>query len=393
MGKYRSFRQHLDPAVGPKRLLALDGGGLRGMLSVQVLRRIEALLRERHGDPQLVLADYFDLIGGTSTGAIIAAGLALGMTVDEIEGHYRTLGGTVFKPSFWRRGLVVPKYDAELVGKALREVFGRRLLKSADLKTGLFVMSKRYDTGSPWPLTNHPQSRYFAERKGSTTIPNGEYPLWQVVRASTAAPMFFAPEAIQISRDDPERGLEAVHGQFLDGGVSTANNPALQMLKTVTMKGYAFEWRTGPDELLMVSVGTGKANPAPGPTSGFESAAAAQAVLALKSLMDDCSDQVEATMQWLSVSDTAREIDREMGVGGPVLGGQPQLRYQRYNVIFEKAWCRQHLGQNYGESFLRAMEAMDDPAQLDDLARIGKLAAERFVDGAHFPPAFDLPRD
>lgn len=61
MPRIRSFKEHLDPAVGPKRLLALDGGGLRGMLSVQILRRIETLLRDRHDAPSLVLADYFDL--------------------------------------------------------------------------------------------------------------------------------------------------------------------------------------------------------------------------------------------------------------------------------------------------------------------------------------------
>jgi len=86
---YRSFAEHLDPKVGPKRILSLDGGGLRGMMTVQVLKKIEALLRQRFNDPKLVLADYFDLIAGTSTGAIIAAGLAKGMSADEIDGHYR----------------------------------------------------------------------------------------------------------------------------------------------------------------------------------------------------------------------------------------------------------------------------------------------------------------
>jgi uncharacterized protein len=62
-------------APGPKRVLALDGGGIRGILSLGFLARMEALLRGRHGRPGLVLADYFDLIGGTSTGSIIAAGL------------------------------------------------------------------------------------------------------------------------------------------------------------------------------------------------------------------------------------------------------------------------------------------------------------------------------
>src|ERR1700749_1361288 len=74
-----SKAQHLDPNTGPKHILALDGGGIRGVLTLEYLEVIEALLRQRRKDPNLLLSDYFDLIGGTSTGSIIAAGLACGM--------------------------------------------------------------------------------------------------------------------------------------------------------------------------------------------------------------------------------------------------------------------------------------------------------------------------
>ena len=60
-------------APGPKKILALDGGGIRGMLTVEVLAEIEELLRKAlKRDANFVLADYFDCIAGTSTGAIIA---------------------------------------------------------------------------------------------------------------------------------------------------------------------------------------------------------------------------------------------------------------------------------------------------------------------------------
>lgn len=62
--------------TGPRKLLTIDGGGIRGMLSVEVLARIEQILRDAHDDQQLKLCDYFDYIAGTSTGAIIAAALA-----------------------------------------------------------------------------------------------------------------------------------------------------------------------------------------------------------------------------------------------------------------------------------------------------------------------------
>ena len=67
-------------AQGPKRILALDGGGIRGALTLWYLGEIEQILRDRHKRPDLVLCDYFDFIGGTSTGAIIAAALAIEKT-------------------------------------------------------------------------------------------------------------------------------------------------------------------------------------------------------------------------------------------------------------------------------------------------------------------------
>ncbi len=105
MASYRAFAQHLDPTVGPKRILALDGGGLRGVLTLGMLREIETQLRARHGgDPAFRLSDYFDLMAGTSTGAIIAAALSLGMSVDEVHQHYLSLGNFVFKRSLLRWG-------------------------------------------------------------------------------------------------------------------------------------------------------------------------------------------------------------------------------------------------------------------------------------------------
>ena len=81
---------------GPKRILALDGGGVRGALTLGFLERMEGLLRDRYDNPDLRLRDYFDLIGGTSTGSIIAVGLAIGMDVAELKEVYRTIGPAVF---------------------------------------------------------------------------------------------------------------------------------------------------------------------------------------------------------------------------------------------------------------------------------------------------------
>src|SRR5689334_7449795 len=74
----------------PRKLLELDGGGIRVVLTLSILAAIEKQLGQR-------LCDYFDYIAGTSTGAIIAAGLAKGMTVDELIGFYRENGPGMFQ--------------------------------------------------------------------------------------------------------------------------------------------------------------------------------------------------------------------------------------------------------------------------------------------------------
>jgi predicted acylesterase/phospholipase RssA len=388
--RYRSFKQHLDPAVTPKRLLALDGGGLRGVLTLGMLREVEAVLRARFGgDPDFRLCDYFDLIGGTSTGAIIAACLALGMSVDEVHGHYLALGDAVLKRSILRFGVVRSKYDGAKVARALKSVYGDRTLASPDYRTGLLVMSKRLDTGSPWPLTNNPKAKYFGVRPNTRVVPNGEFPLWRVVRASTAAPHFFEPEFIEITKADRERGMAAVNGEFVDGGVSTGNNPALQMLMTATMEGFKFGWSTGADNMLVVSLGTGKANPALGLSSGIKATAGIHAMRALASLMDDCSDLVETVMQWMSSSATAREIDRETLLATPALGGTATLSYQRYNVLLDPDWCAKVLKQDWAAKDLAALEAMDEPDNIEALDALGRAAGAVLVKPEHFPAAFD----
>ena len=80
-----TLKQHFE-SNRPKRILALDGGGIRGALTLGYLKRIEEILRKQHDDdPDFRLCDYFDLIGGTSTGSIIASCLAIGMKVEEIK--------------------------------------------------------------------------------------------------------------------------------------------------------------------------------------------------------------------------------------------------------------------------------------------------------------------
>ena len=151
--------EHLSNDGLPKRILALDGGGLRGILSLGFLQKIENVLRKRHGDnDDFRLCDYFDLMAGTSTGAIIAALLAMGWRVEEIRDMYMQLGERVFEASWLRQGLFRAKYDQAKLEEELKKTFGPdTVLGGPELKTGLLVMTKRLDTGSPWPISNNPR--------------------------------------------------------------------------------------------------------------------------------------------------------------------------------------------------------------------------------------------
>src|ERR1700722_5940906 len=104
----------------PKRVLALDGGGFRGVITVAFLEAIEDLLRLRHGaGPEFRLWDYFYLIGGTSTGAIIAAGLALGKSAKEISKFYLELAPKVFRRSRWRLRGIQTKFNPKILVHSL----------------------------------------------------------------------------------------------------------------------------------------------------------------------------------------------------------------------------------------------------------------------------------
>lgn len=109
-----------------KRILALDGGGIRGVFSLAVLRRMQELLREHYDKPDLVLADHYDLFAGTSTGAIIATCLCWGMTVEAILDLYVKFGGTMFTPVPWYRPfrkLLVSRYEAKPLSAFLQRLF------------------------------------------------------------------------------------------------------------------------------------------------------------------------------------------------------------------------------------------------------------------------------
>ena len=231
--------------TGPRKLLALDGGGIRGMLTVEVLARIEQLLQESLGrGDDFVLADYFDYIGGTSTGAIIATCLALGLRIDRIRQFYQQSGKDMFDKASIRQRFRY-KFADDKLAEQLRQIIGADTTLGSDrLRTLLLLVMRNATTDSPWPLSNNPTAKFNLDEQES----NLRLPLWQLVRASAAAPVYFPPEVI---------GVGAKTFVFVDGGVSMYNNPAFQLFLMATVEPYNLCWETGTDKMLLVSIGTG----------------------------------------------------------------------------------------------------------------------------------------
>lgn len=368
---------------GPKRILALDGGGIRGILTLQMLAKIERILRQRMDDPDLVLSDYFDLIGGTSTGAIIASALSLGWQVSRINALYLEFGHDIFRSSMFRKGLFRPKFSAKAVREGLEREYGDICLGGPEVKTGLGIVLKRLDTGSPWIVHNNPRGVFYNRQDGSTSTPNRDYLLRQVVRASAAAPTYFEPELIAVTSD--------LQGAFVDGGISPHNNPSLQLLMLATIKAHGLGWPLGPDRLQIVSLGTGTQTAGLSQDRIMDMPAAELGVRGLSSLMDDAAALNEQLLQWMSDSPTARIIDSEVGdLGQDVFGGGPPLlSYLRYNVEFDSDWLKTHIGVDYTQAQLDSISQMDKPENMGDLTDIGTAAGVLIKDD-HFDPTFDV---
>lgn len=368
--------------AGPKRILALDGGGTLGIVELAFLARLEALLRARYGDdPAFRLGDWFDLIGGTSTGAIIAAGLATGMSVAELTRMYLELGPIVFRRRRWRPVGLVPRYDSAPLHRLLVRQFGERTLDDAAIRTGLAIVARRFDTGSPWLISNNPRAPYWNDPEDGSVIGNRRYRLAQVVRASTAAPGFFRPEWLQVVPG-------AKPALFVDGGLSPYNNPSLQLLMLTQARAFGLQWPLGPERLLLVSVGTGQYRrglhgaPPPATAGG----------LALHSLMDAVADSQMLTLtllQWFGEPAFRWSINSEIGdLAGEVLGGRPLLAFVRYNMPLESDWLERELGVRLGEPEMARLRRFDDPRNMNELYAMATQVAERQVQPEHIPTRF-----
>lgn len=353
----------------------MNGGGVRGAITIAFLEEIEAAI-ERIEGRAVRLGDWFDLIAGTSTGAIIATALALGYRAAEVRDLYERIGPRIFRRRFRILGLQA-KFDAKVLTTELAAVIGDRTLDTADLRTGLCLVLKRMDTGSSWILANNPLSAYWDTPSDRSFVGNRHLKLAKVVRASTAAPHYFDPELIEIVDGMPG-------GLFLDGGLTPHNNPSLAALMVAHLPAYGLNWALGSDHLTVVSIGTGSFRPRLSLQQARRSGAIGLAVKALAAQIADAELLTLTLMTWLGTSPTPWPINSEIGDLGlitPPFGNQ--FRFLRYDIRLEQRWLKDELDTDLSPVEIERLQQMDNPVIIPQAYALGKRAAALQVKQEH----------
>jgi len=373
----------------PRRLLACDGGGIRGVLTLQVLVELEARLARHYGrGDDFRLHEFFDYVAGTSTGAIIAAGIARGMAAKDVLEFYEDFGRKVFTKRWW--GIWNSLYEDGPLERKLKQVYGENAnLRPEHLETLLLVVARNATTDSAWPISTNPDAKYNDARRPDCNL---EIPLWKLVRASTAAPVYFPPEIIEWEPGNPEKSFV-----FVDGGTTSYNNPAFVMTRMATEPAYRLRWPKGESKMLVISIGTGSAPALGADAHDPESNLLSSATNTLSSLMSQAAFDQDVNCRTVGRCTRGDPIDREVGDLVPRDEADAQIPlaqdlgraflYARYNAALTKNGLKD-LG--LGDIDPTRASKLDSVDAIPDLARIGQALAEQ-IDLADFGPFVDAP--
>lgn len=404
-GTFKGVRSIIDKPAGQRKLLALDGGGMRGLVSIEVLTKIETILRARSGRGDAFrLCHYFDYIAGTSTGAIIGALLSLGKSCAEIKSLYTGFGAIMFDKGFIRERLEAEdkkfgpkvgkqlerarlaghwvanrldltdrpysKYEDAPVKAELKKQVGENSTLGTDtLQTLLLMVLCDPQTDRPWAVSNNPRRKF---NDPAHPLTNVGIPLWQLVRASTAAPTVYPPQEIIIG-GQPQL--------FVDGGITAWNNPAFQLFLQATLEPYGLGWPTGRDKMLLVSVGTGLKKRRQ-PTTSDRYNVETIMDMTLHNLISAANMQQDLSCRSLGHCIAGDAIDGELGtLIGSRGAGDPLFTYARYNTYLTRE-ALDELGLPGVD--VEDVEMLDSVAHAAELTKIGEQVAARKVDASHF---------
>lgn len=229
-GTFRDFREKLPwPKDKPFRILSLDGGGIRGLFGAAYLAELEK--RYLNGAS---IGSYFDMLAGTSTGGIIALGLATGMSAAEVSKIYTERGEFIFPPpkrltGWWRflRSIRAPKHRSEDLKKELLRVFNHKVLNDATCR--VVVPCYEAEHGEPFIYKTPHHPIYQRDRHASIV---------DIALHTAAAPSYLA-------------AVENHGYKMVDGGI-WANNPIMLAVVDVLAN-----YDIAPDNIRILSIGTG----------------------------------------------------------------------------------------------------------------------------------------
>lgn len=314
-----------------KRILTIDGGGIRGVFSAAIIEQMEAVT----GKPANQL---FDCFYGTSTGAILAAGLACGMKAGDLKQFYLDKGKDIFEklPLLSIKRYLYWTYSKEPLEAELKRVFGEKR-KIFEVERLLSIQAKDTETGAVAFFSNFP---YMKEKQ-----PDRNWPLWEAVRASTAAPTYFQSE----------------NDRYIDGGVSCYNNPAYAAFIGATKY---LQWPMGIDKLRVYSVGTGYHPPLIPEGKLDDKNKIQMAAYAVEDLMNDINLLQNQVMKRLK--DDLKEC-----------------WYRRYTIKFEKASFEKE-GVPTEDIDFDGLAEMDGVKYVNDLAAIGEIVGRKLVQEQDF---------
>jgi patatin-like phospholipase/acyl hydrolase len=254
-----NLRQHVA--------LAFDGGGVRGIIPAMALTVIEKALNGSTGKP-IIDSGQVKIVTGTSTGAIIAASVAIGMTASEIVEMYKQIPKVVFQPRRWEiinyaRGLFGwSRYTTTEYKKLLREHIGEktgnpditlRQLHQEKLaaKKQVLVMTTMnvYERRTKFIKSSNKIDCFDSMQKDETHDNDGDWMLWEAIMASSAAPTYFPP-LMHMYKHPNDKG--DIQSYYVDGGTGSYNDPADIAARE------AVEWQCLEREhVSLLSFGTG----------------------------------------------------------------------------------------------------------------------------------------
>jgi patatin-like phospholipase/acyl hydrolase len=302
-----------------KRILSIDGGGIRGIIPLCALVELEKQTGK-------LTRDVFNMVAGTSTGAIIAAAIAIGMSAEKTLELYKTLGSRIFKPD-WLAFITTlggMKYHSTACAGVYREFIGDVTLNELPMDI-LLTMQRVVDSKPFYAVRDNPANA------GTT----GKLKVVDCVTASAAAPTFFDPYDVPTI------------GRCVDGGTGIAGNPVYQAC--VEAFYYTPAGTYTPEDSIVVSLGTGIYEGAANPINFIDWAK----WVMLSLLESPAEQQTEIVRRHFNTLGTYRlnpPLPRNMGLDD--LGAIPDLVKVGEAAAAQLDWKAMLLGKNGVEKSL-----------------------------------------